>query len=104
MGVSMKPLAAVRDANGYLYADVALKRGIQGVCWIVLRCPFCFNRHTHHAGGPDEEPRSNLGHRYAHCDVSRLAPALRLALLRSAEWRRGYMLRWDGSAEINDPS
>jgi hypothetical protein len=99
----MKPLPATeRDPGGYLYADVALKRGSRGACWIVLRCPFCFNRHTHRAGAPGEEPHSKLGLRYAHCDISRVPRTLRLALLRNSEWRRGYMLRWNGSAEIND--
>lgn len=35
--------------------------------WIVDRCPYCLQRHSHGAGQPGTDPRTMLGHRVSHC-------------------------------------
>ena len=36
--------------------------------WIVDRCPYCLQQHTHGGGKIGEhDPRKQLGHRHAHC-------------------------------------
>ena len=36
-------------------------------CLIVVRCPYCGNRHTHGGGREGDDPRTFLGYRATHC-------------------------------------
>lgn len=58
------------------YVDLRVGRRAQE--WIVLRCPFCGDRHHHGAGAVGEDPDLYLGGRVPHCSVTTKAPDYRL--------------------------
>jgi hypothetical protein len=50
-------------------AWATLERGRECFDWVVNRCPFCEQRHSHGGGALDGDPRLKLGHRISHCEA-----------------------------------
>jgi hypothetical protein len=35
--------------------------------WVIKKCPWCGQKHTHGSGRLSDDPRKFLGHRFPHC-------------------------------------
>jgi hypothetical protein len=55
-------------------AYVRLERGLKTQDWIVISCPHCGQEHIHGGIPLDQDPRTLLGHRSAHCVVGDVWP------------------------------
>ncbi len=51
------------EADVFLQQDTATGMNF----WIIEKCPYCGNRHKHHAGNDNDDPKDYLGHQKSLC-------------------------------------